>query len=201
MGTDRSQAYRGPCPCGLGQVDIQFCTPDHPWPTNSKWFEAKIICEKCAETYSLEEQGQYYGVVEKREILQRKKRYEAYQAAAKNLMASKQAQEIISRFTMLLDNQRSMAACHRLLSAHQLINESYGTFTRHWKGVKAWVSSNIRAEQLETLSAAVGLQDEYIHAAVTDLKRLWEEYMKPLAFHGDPLFETSSYTHEHCITR
>ena len=193
MGTDRSQAYRGPCPCGSGEVNIQFCTPDHPWPTKSKWFESRIICEKCAETYSLEEQGQYYGLVEKREVLERGKRYEAYKTAQDNLMASQQAQEVISKFTVLLDSQRSMAACHRLLSAYRLIYESYGTFTKHWKGAAAWVSSNIRADHLETLSAVVGVQDEYISATVSDLKRLGEEYQRPLPFHGGPLFDTSLY--------
>ena len=172
MGTDRSQAYHGPCPCGSGEVDIQFCTPDHPWPTKSKWFESRIICKKCAETFSLEEQGQYYGLVEKREVLDRERRYEAYKTSQDNLMASQQAQEVISKFTVLLDSQRSMAACHRLLSTHRLIYESYGTFTKHWKGAAAWVSSNIRADHLDKLSAAVGLQDEYITAAVSELKRL-----------------------------
>jgi hypothetical protein len=174
-------------------VDIQFCTPDHPWPTNSKWFETRIICEKCAETYSLEEQGQYYGLVEKREILKRGKRYEAYKTAQDNLMAAQQAQEVISKFTVLLDSQRSMAACHRLLSAHRLIYESYGTFIKHWKGAAAWVSRNIRADHLETLSAVVGVQDDFISTAVSDLKRLWEEYHRPLPFHGGPLFDTSLY--------
>ena len=193
MGTDRSQAYRGPCPCGKGEVEVVFCTPDHPWPTKSKWFESKVNCEKCAETYSLEEQGQYYGLVERREVLGRGKRYVAYKTAQDNLMASQQAQEVIREFTALLDSQRSMAACHRLLSAHRLIHESYGVFTKHWKGATAWVMSNIRADHLETLSAAVGMQDEYISTAMSELKKLRVEYQRPLPFHGGWLFDTSLY--------
>ena len=194
MGTDRVQAYRGKCPCGSGVIDIQFCTPDHPWPTNSKWFEPKIDCAKCTKLYSLEEQGQYYGLVEKQEVLERERRYETYKNAQENLMSSKQAQEVIRKFIDLLDEQRSMAACHRILTGNGLIYESYSTFTKHWKGAASWVLQNLSADNLEKVLSALEIKNDYITEAVSELKRLWEGYKRPLPFHGDPLFNTSSYT-------
>ena len=191
--TDRSQAYRGPCPCGAGEVIIQYCTPDHPWPTRSNWFEPKLTCENCNEAYVIEEQGQYFGLFDKREIIEREERSRAYSAAQKNLMATQQSQEVVKKFTEMLDSLPSMAACHRLLSARQLVLESYGTFIKRWKGATTWVKDNIRADQLNRLAAVVDLHEEYISTAVTDLERLWEESRRPLPFIGTTLFDTSSY--------
>ena len=195
MGTDRSLSYRGPCPCGSGEVEVEFCTPDHPWPTKSKWFENNITCEKCEAKYAFVEQNNRYGLVDKREIREGKKRYEAHNAAKADLLGSPQAREVVSKFIILLDGQRSMAACHRLLSSHHLVYESYGTFIRRWKGAEAWVKSNINMhpEHLVTLSEIIGVKDDYISATVSELKRLWGESQRPLPFHGDPLFDTSPY--------
>ena len=108
-------------------------------------------------------------------------------------MASRQAKEILSRFTALFDSQKSMAPCHQLLSEHQLVHESYGTFRKRWKGASPWVRSHIRADHLEQLLSIVGVQDEYVSTAVSELKRLWMEYKRPMPFHGSPLFSTSHY--------
>lgn len=195
MGTDRSLAYRGHCPCGLGEIEVEFCTPDHPWPTESKWFEKKITCEKCEAKYAFEEQSNRYGLVDKREIREREKRREAYKSAQTDLLGSPQAKNVVSKFIILLDGQPSMAACHRLLSSHHLVRESYGTFIKRWNGAESWVKSviDIHAEHLFVLSEIVGVRDEYISVAVSELKRLWDEFQRPLPFHGDPLFNTSSY--------
>jgi hypothetical protein len=193
MGIDRSQVYQGPCPCGAGEVSIEFCTPDHPWPTKSTWFDPTIICTKCAQTYAIAEQDQHYGLVYKREIIERTQRRESYETAQNNLMASPQVKEVINRLIELLDRQQSIAACHRLLAAHQLVSDTYGTFTKRWKGASAWVQSHIRTYHLERLIAAVGAQDEYISTAMLELNRLRAECEQSLQFHGPLLLDTSRY--------
>ena len=193
MGIDRSQVYQGTCPCGAGEVNIEFCTPDHPWPTKSTWFDSMITCTECTKTYAVEEQDQHCGLVYKRDIIERKQWRESYEAAQNSLMTSSQTKEVLARLTALLDTQKSMAACHRFLSENQLVDKTYGTFIKQWKGASAWVKSNIRANDLEQVLAAVGAQDEYISKAVLELQRLWTEYRKPLPFHGEPFFNTSRY--------
>jgi hypothetical protein len=195
VGTDRSRAYYGPCPCGSGEIEIDFCTPDHPWATKSNWFEPRISCEQCAKKYTFEEQDNQYGLVDKREIKERENRYEAYRAAKSDLLSSPQAKKALSGFIKLLDGQPSMAAAHRLLSAQGLVHGSYGTFIKRWNGAEAWVQSNIHlhAEHLDRLTEILGMKDEYISTAVSDLKRLWELYRRPLPFHDNPLIDTSSY--------
>ncbi len=195
MGTDRTIAYHGPCPCGSAEIEVEFCVPDHPWPTKSKWFESRITCSKCAARYALQEQNNQYGLIDKTEIKKKEKRYEAYKAAQADLLRSQQAKEVIRRFVSLLDNQPSVAATHRLLASHNLIYESYATFLRRWQGPEPWVQGQIgiSPHSLAQLAEMLGLEDDYITNAVSELIRLWDECQRPLPFHGAPLFDTSPY--------
>jgi hypothetical protein len=195
MGTDRSRAYHGPCPCGSGEIEIEFCTPDHPWPTNSNWFEPRISCEACTAKYTFEEQGNQYGLVEKREVEERKKRYAAYKTAQADLLSSPQAKELTSRFISLINSQRSIAAIHRLLILHKLVYESYSTFLKRWSDAETWVRSHIaiHVDSLSVFLKMVGMKDKYISEGVSKLRRLWGKYERSLPFHGGPLFDTSPY--------
>lgn len=68
MGTDRVEAYHDQCLCGSGEVIINFCTPDHPWPTSSKWFETSVSCSDCLDKYALIEQDNKYVFVDKNHL-------------------------------------------------------------------------------------------------------------------------------------
>lgn len=193
MGTDRIQVYIGKCPCGSGVIEIDFCTPDHSYLSNSKWFQARMDCAKCNSIYSLEERGKYYGLIEKQEILKRKERYEKYKKAENNFIASKQAKKILQKLIELLDNQRSMAACHRILSGSNLICESYSTFRKHWESADSWLLKKISAEDLEKVLTVLEIKDDYISEGVSQLKKLWQEYKQPLPFYGKPLINTSKH--------
>lgn len=195
MGTDRSQAYHGLCPCGSGEIEIDFCTPDHPWPTKSNWFEPRMSCQACAAKYQFEEQNGQYGLVERREIKGREKRYEAYKSARAELLASPEASEIISRFVQLLDAQPSMAAAHRLLASKKLVYDSYGTFIKRWRGAESWVKDHIglQAESLLKFAELSGIENELISKAVSELKKLWLEYERPLPFHGGAILDKARY--------
>lgn len=52
MGTDRTEYIREPCPCGNGELYVDFCTPDHPWaPPDAHHWEVGIKCKDCRDTY------------------------------------------------------------------------------------------------------------------------------------------------------
>ena len=195
MGTDRSQVYEGPCPCGLGQIAIDSCTPDHPWPTKSHWFESKISCKACASKYAFEEQDNQYGLVDKQEIKAREKRYQAYKNFRADFLASHEVNEIINRLIILLDSQPSMAAAHRLLGSQKLVYETYSTFTKKWRGAEIWVNEHIALwpESVLKFSEIVGVKNEFILKSVSELKHLWAEYQRPLPFHGKALFDRRLY--------
>ena len=50
---DRSEYIRKPCPCGEGELYVDFLTPDHGWaPADAHDWEIGIRCKTCKETYS-----------------------------------------------------------------------------------------------------------------------------------------------------
>ncbi len=154
-----------------------------------------MTCEECTAKFTFQEQGNQYGLVEKREIKDKQQRYDSYKAAQAEFLNSAQAKEVVAHFISLLESQRSVAAVHRLLQSHRLVHESYGTFVKKWKGAEAWVESHIafHPEALSEFAKMVGLEDGYLLEAVSKLKRLWVDYQRPLPFHGGPLFDMSRY--------
>jgi HD-GYP domain-containing protein (c-di-GMP phosphodiesterase class II) len=154
-----------------------------------------VTCEECAARFTFQEQGNQYGLVERREIKEKEERYDAYKTAQTELLNSAQAKEVITRFISLLESQRSVAAIHRLLQSHRLVYESYGTFVKKWKGAEAWVESYIayHPEALSELARMVGLEGGRLSEAVSRLKRLWSDYQRPLTFFGGPLFDISRH--------
>ena len=104
MGTDRSQVYEGPCPCGLGQIIIDSCTPDHPWPTKSHWYDPKINCKVCASKYTFEEQDKQLGLVERVEIKARKSRLADYDQYKADFWASPETKDVLNEFINLFIN-------------------------------------------------------------------------------------------------
>src|SRR5574341_698522 len=53
MGTDRFKIHDGPCACGAGRYVKYRCTPDHPYPTSSVWYQGEISCDACRPVYEL----------------------------------------------------------------------------------------------------------------------------------------------------
>ena len=50
---DRTEYIRKPCPCGEGELYVDFLTPDHPWaPPDAHDWEIGIRCNECATTYN-----------------------------------------------------------------------------------------------------------------------------------------------------
>ncbi len=195
MGTDRTKEYEAPCPCGSGTIIINSCTPDHPWPTKSHWYESKIDCVICDSKYTIEEHYNQLGLVEKAEVESRKNRFINYNQYKVDFLSSKDCQDVIYEFINLLDSKPSIAAIHRFLITEKLINQTYGTFNKHWKGTEKWVKERItlRPEDVLKLSQILGFNNVYIEQYVIELKRLWNEYKKPLPFLGEKLIDIMPY--------
>jgi hypothetical protein len=130
---------------------------------------------------------------QKKEIREREKRYQRFDTAQSAFLNSKDVQDILNRFKVLLDHQPSKAACHRFLKKYQLITESYGTFIKHWNGAENWISRNISYYNIEKILNTIGEKNEFISTALIEIGKLWKAYNQPLPFHGGPLFDTSHY--------
>lgn len=193
MGTDRIEAYRGPCICGTGEVVINYCTPDHPWPTQSKWFETSVTCDSCSTEYDLVEQNNQFVFVSKSDVKRQKGLWAEYSRRSDDLMKSVETRRLLEDLEGLLDAQPSMAACHRLLRAHNLVYESYGTFRKRWNRGAEWVRRNVRASNLDKVLDLLGKMDPTISRELSELEALWNQYKAPLPVVGEPLLNTSPY--------
>ncbi|MBW2098678.1 MAG: hypothetical protein JRG77_07730 [Deltaproteobacteria bacterium] len=193
MGTDRLEIYRGKCPCGAGDVSIVFCTPDHPWPTQSKWFETSISCGSCSKKYSLVEQNKAFVLIEKEEEHAREELWREYLHRSKALLSSPEVGELLQELEGLLEYQPSMAACHRILSAHGLDYYSIGTFRKKWSGASDWIKNNIGVHNLENVMKLLGKGSVVIERELRSLEELYENYKKPFPIIGTPLVDVSNY--------
>ena len=193
MGTDRSDVYRGPCPCGKGEVNITFCTPDHPWLTQSKWFETSISCEACSKKYSLIEQGKHFVFVQKDDQRRSEEYWREYSRRADALLTWPDVAALLHELEDVLERQKSVAACHRLLCAHRLDYYSIGTFRKKWSGASGWIENNIRASNLKNVMELLGRNHKKIEEELQALEGLYEKHKEFLPIVGEPLVDVSHY--------
>lgn len=63
MGTERSEMFSRPCPCGKGKLKVDHCTKDHAFADPDQyWFEGTVICDTCREKYELRKVGRAFGL-------------------------------------------------------------------------------------------------------------------------------------------
>lgn len=180
MGTGRSSEFSGPCVCGKGKFEIDYCTPDHGWSVPTpEWYEASISCPTCRATYELQQFGQAFHLVSKAELAAIEERKKAVYAAAEKLHGMADAKGLIKTLTKLLDDQRSLAATHRLLSSAGLEHSSLATFRKRWSGSTAWVKSHISGYSVERVLKLIGVQDAELQSGITQLEQLSSESNLP----------------------
>lgn len=166
MGTDRTEIYSSSCPCGNGEMVINSCTPDHGWPTRSKWMETDISCPECSKQYELIIQDQQY-------ILVKKSDYKAAHETARiiekdigsiftEIQVMPETKAVVIQFTDMLADQESMAARHRLLISSGLEHSSIATFRKRWVSEADWVRENVNVLNLDRVIAALNSGDEKI---------------------------------------
>jgi hypothetical protein len=193
MGTDREEVYRDRCLCGGGEVVIVFCSPDHPWPTKSKWFETAISCANCGSTFDLIEQNNSFSFVEKSEVAKREALWKEHQHRSDNLLKLPETMEVLEEFKKLLETQPSVAARYRILAKHRLVHGTYGTFRKRWIDAEDWIKTHVRARSLTGVLEILGKSRPKIATEVEELKGLYERYSAPLPTVGKPLLDTSPY--------
>ena len=53
---DRVIVYNKPCPCGVGQIVITECSPDHPYVRDSQiWYHGDLNCGNCVLKFKIDE--------------------------------------------------------------------------------------------------------------------------------------------------
>jgi hypothetical protein len=193
VGNDRIEAYRGPCACGAGDVRIDFCTPDYPWLTKSRGFKTSIACSSCRTEYDLIEQNKQVVFVRKSDVKQQQALWSEYWRRSEDLLKTAGTRKLLNDLEILLDTQPSVAACHRLLSAHDLAHESYATFRKRWNGGGDWVRSHVHASDLDEVLELLGKKDPTISNQLSEFEALLQQHKAPLVVVGKPLLNTAPY--------
>ncbi len=178
MGTDRMPVYRGPCDCGGGEYQVDFCTPDHPYPTQSRWLGYEITCDLCRGKYSLEVRGNGLVQILKSDIEERERRQSRWHDTYKKAM--KEAQPYLEQFASRLREEPSIAAIYRLLHKTGLfpLLPTEQTFRRHWHSAgsaETWVKVRLRnIEKLPALLKFLGEQNEHLEEEVKAAEELYK---------------------------
>lgn len=189
MGTDRSNEFSGPCPCGQGTVEVDFCSPDHGWPTSTPfWREAVIQCSDCSKKYVVEDRDGSFVFVKRAEIDKREALSKKAYAIGSALLKGPKASRLIDLFIALLEKQPSMAAAHRLLTGAGLEHSSVATFRREWHGAKAWVNSHVSASDLAEVMGLLGVKDQEIQITLLQIEELMEAASVRAPAYGKPFY-------------
>ena len=190
MGTERDKVYEGPCLCGNGTFTVDYCNPDHGWPTSTPfWHEYSINCKDCLKKYELIEQGHFIVIVEKLQIAKQQGLTNQWHEHHKALMASPNVKKILASFSCLLNSLGSIAAIFRFLSVARLEDQSLGTFRKKWTGAENWVNRNVSPHDLATVQTLLNLHDEYVNSEVEKLNDLWEATKEQLQYVGEPIYK------------
>ena len=189
MGTDRYTLFEGPCYCGKGSVHIEHCSPDHGWPTSTPfWYENSINCRDCNKKLELQNRGKKFVFIEKAEIAKCTAYGKEAHKRGQTLLSTPAVKKLLADLSKLLDDQKSMAAVHRLLAGERLEYYSIGTFRKRWTGAKSWVNSNISTHNLPSVMKLLNVTDKTILNEVKNIAGLWDKSQKQPPKFGKPVF-------------
>ena len=192
MGADRLNEFSGPCPCGKGTLEVDYCEPDHGWPTSTRfWYEASIQCLSCSKIYATEQRGRNFVLVERKDLEKSKALYNEASSIAATLMKTATVIALVDSLIALLEEQPSMAATHRLLCGAGLECSSVATFSKRWSGARVWVESHVSAANLYTIMGFLGSKDTEIEQTLSQIAELSKTANVPVPIVGKPF-----YTHD-----
>jgi hypothetical protein len=181
MGTERDTVHEGSCLCGKGTFVVDYCNPDHGWPTSTPfWYETSIRCQECNKLYELVEQEKAIVIVEKAEIVNQKELVKQWHLLGNEIMQRPEVNEILRSFITLLRQHGTMAAIHRLLQGANLDYYSLATFRKKWLGPEKWVEGNISQGNLKTVMTLLTIKNDQVSEELARLDELWKAANEPL---------------------
>lgn len=192
MGTERDTVYENICKCGKGTFRIDFCTPDHGWPTSTPvWYESFIKCTSCELVYELQQHENHIVVVEKIEIKNRKHLADESGKRWRRLLSTAEVKNILKEFISLIERQPSKAAIHRLLKGADIEHSSLVTFRKNWRGAQHWVDLHVYYSNFRNVMEVVGYSNSDILDELNEIKKLFDDSNSIPPVVGKPIYTTS----------
>lgn len=131
---DCSIIGRSPCPCGKGEVLVEYCIPDYPWARDSQGRHGGIInCEECPAQYAFfqREPNDRPRLILREQAERIRDATQNWHNTLREIEASSNFKRLSAKLDQTLDEQRSAAAAHRLLVAAKLTHDSIGQYRRN----------------------------------------------------------------------
>jgi len=192
LGTDRTEYHREACPCGGGHLVIEWHEPDHSYQTSSGNWAYFIKCETCDRAYVLTSQDGSVILVRRADVEQRRALEREGRDLCEKIMRSPHARLLRQELEKLLDEQRSMAAAHRVLTESGVIYAySIARFrdrVRH-DGYGCVVDDELWAEKLPCVAALIGRDTAPIDVDLRRVKELRNAANAPDVPVGEPIFQ------------
>lgn len=171
MGTERDEVFSGPCRCGKGTVQFDYCQPDHGW-AQSHWYEHSISCKACDGIYVIQRRLEGFFYVEKTELTKLRALSDEAFKRANALMKHPKVKALWKEAAELLDNQPSVAAVHRLLNNQGFSTNSLATFRKHWRGGNIWLDQHVSQYSIDKLYSLMGVEDPQIFKEAAAIDQL-----------------------------
>ena len=189
MGTDRSTRHEGPCRCGKGKVKIDYCTPDHGWPTATPfWYESNLDCPICKAIFEIQDHDGKLVYVSRSDIQKNQVIRQQSEIKSQQLLSSSSVKQIELQLFAALSNRRTKKAKHDFLKSAQLNHTTYQTFLKHWMGEDNWIKWNFRVRNLREIMAALGIHDQVVLNEVNAIEKLEQQASARPSPVGGPIY-------------
>ncbi|MDX6443027.1 MAG: hypothetical protein QOH71_101 [Blastocatellia bacterium] len=192
MGLDRTEHIRKPCPCGQGQLEVDWCTPDHPYadPTSGN-FQLAIRCARCSQEYVFTDQGTHAVLLQKTEVDARDREESQINKREKQLAERNQVQEYLAQFVERLQWVPTAVGKRQLLKATGFYVQSIGTFRKDLaqRGIGDMVRGQFSISHVPRMLLVLARQDKELVEEIKQMEQRKEELNRPLTPVGEPIGE------------
>lgn len=186
------EVYRGPCPCGEGEVVVEVCRPDVPYP-QTKRYKGIFSCEACDEKYQVAEQDTDILLVEKSEVDHREKLLTQWHEACEELMVTTKVLKILRQFKEYLAEISNTKELCEIFREAEFIHGTDQEFEEEYDNPKSWVKHHIRVSHLPKVMELIHTEDPELCEKVKSLEEIWKSSKAPLDPVGGPLFKKYPY--------
>jgi hypothetical protein len=186
------EVYRKPCLCGGGEIMVDVCRPDEPYPT-TKRYQGRFTCEACGKKYQVMEQDTDILLVEQAEVKKREKLLKQWNEECETLMTSTKVLKLLGQFRELLSRSSDVQRLGEYLRHVGLIHETDQEFVESYQDPPSWIKHHIRASHLPKVLEILQVEDLELMEKVQSLEALWRQSKIPFEPCGKPLFKKNPY--------
>jgi hypothetical protein len=186
------EIYRKPCPCGAGEVSVDVCRPDEPYP-KSKRYQGHFTCKACGEKYQVMEQDTDILLVEQSEVKKRGKLLTQWHEECEVLMVSSKVLALHNQFKEILEHFSNPQRLAEYLRYVGLIYQTDQEFGEVYQDPKSWIKHHIRASHLPKILEILQVEDPELVERASSLEDLWRQAKAPFEPVGRPLFKKYPY--------